>query len=269
MDVAEWALLVRGRWVSMPTYFITDIHGERDKFEALLARLSPKPADKIILGGDYVDRGPDSYAVVERVLALRQECELVCLNGNHDAEFAKGIIAAAKQGGVHDASTYPLWPHGAEIAYRSYERAGVDPSVHLPFFLGLDAYHVHDNKLFVHAGMHRHHTIANPVFNNPQVLMWDRDFLKLAYFNNETSERWQRTGSFATKEKFDMVFLGHTPVQMFDASLSEPMLLRHSKVMACDTGTGKHDGAVLYAVDVDTLQCIGHDGRLIVHERGA
>ena len=245
----------------MATYFITDIHGELDKFDALLGKLSLKPGDGLILGGDYVDRGPDSYGVVERVRGLRRELgDVVCLRGNHDAEFARGIIAAEKAGDRHDATTYPLWPHGAEVTYESYTRAGVHPREHLAFYESLDLYHVRDNKLFVHAGMHRHHTIANPVFNSERVLLWDRDFLKLAYFDNETCERWQRTGSFATKEGFDMVFLGHTPVQMFPGERTAPMLLPHSRVMACDTGAGKYPGATLYAVDVDSLEAVGHAG---------
>ena len=244
----------------MPTYFVTDIHGELEKFEALLERLSPKPTDELILGGDYVDRGPDSYGVVERVRRLRTECRLVALRGNHDAEFARGIVAAERAGDRHDATTDPLWAHGAERTYESYVRAGVHPREHLAFYASLDNYHVRGDKLFVHAGMHRHHTIANPTFNSERVLIWDRDFLKLAYFDNETCERWQRTGSFGTKEDFAMVFLGHTPVQMFDDARRAPMLLRHSRVMACDTGAGKYPDAVLYAVDVDTLEVIGHDG---------
>lgn len=245
----------------MATYFITDIHGELGKLDALLSQLSLKHADALIFGGDYVDRGPDGYGVVERVRQLRRDRDdVVCLRGNHDAEFARGIVAAERLHDRHDASTYPLWEHGAETTYRAYVRAGAHPREHLAFYESLDGYHVRDKRLFVHAGMQRHHTIANPVFNSPRVLMWDRDFLELAHFHDLTCERWQRTGSFATKEGYEMVFLGHTPVQMFDDELTAPMLLRHSKVMACDTGVGKHADAVLYAVDVKTYRCLGHDG---------
>ena len=242
----------------MRTFFITDIHGELAKFEALLSRLSLRPTDKLILGGDYVDRGPDSYGVVERVRALRSECRLVALRGNHDDEFARGIVAAERNGDRHDETAYPLWAHGARVTYDSYVRAGVHPREHLAFYESLDDYHVHGRKLFVHAGMHRHHTIANPTFNTRRVLLWDRDFLKLAYFDERTAERWARTGSFSTKEDFEMVFLGHTPVQMFDSKRRAPMLLKHSRVMACDTGAGKYPEATLYAVNVDTLAVVGH-----------
>jgi serine/threonine protein phosphatase 1 len=63
---------------------IGDIHGCLRALETLLAAVSPQPDDQIITLGDYVDRGPDSRGVLERLVALYDRGRLVPLIGNHD-----------------------------------------------------------------------------------------------------------------------------------------------------------------------------------------
>ena len=53
----------------MPRYIaITDIHGELRKLESVLSQIETKPDDIFVFMGDYIDRGPDSRGVVERVI---------------------------------------------------------------------------------------------------------------------------------------------------------------------------------------------------------
>ena len=63
---------------------IGDIHGCLPALETVLAAVSPRPNDTLVLLGDYVDRGPQSRGVIERLLALKEQCCLVPLLGNHD-----------------------------------------------------------------------------------------------------------------------------------------------------------------------------------------
>lgn len=63
---------------------IGDIHGCLAAFEAVLGAVRPGAEDAVITLGDYVDRGPDSRGVLERLIALRAECRLIALLGNHD-----------------------------------------------------------------------------------------------------------------------------------------------------------------------------------------
>jgi serine/threonine protein phosphatase 1 len=63
---------------------IGDIHGCLTALDRLLAEVQPQPDDLVITLGDYVDRGPDSKGVIDRLLALGQSCRLVALRGNHD-----------------------------------------------------------------------------------------------------------------------------------------------------------------------------------------
>ncbi len=63
---------------------IGDIHGYAEVLDRLLAAVKPGPDDQIITLGDYVDRGPDSRGVLDRMVALHATGRLIPLRGNHD-----------------------------------------------------------------------------------------------------------------------------------------------------------------------------------------
>jgi serine/threonine protein phosphatase 1 len=71
-------------------YAVGDIHGQANLLESLLARIhadskSGTHQRRVLLFiGDYVDRGPASRAVVERVAAGFPGFETVALKGNHE-----------------------------------------------------------------------------------------------------------------------------------------------------------------------------------------
>ncbi|MDW8197054.1 MAG: metallophosphoesterase family protein [Gemmataceae bacterium] len=63
---------------------IGDIHGCRGPLDDLLAWVQPASDDRLIFLGDYVDRGPDTRGVLNRLMELRQSHPIVCLRGNHE-----------------------------------------------------------------------------------------------------------------------------------------------------------------------------------------
>src|SRR6478672_11639404 len=68
----------------MRTLAIGDIHGCLRALDALLELVRPQPEDLLVTLGDYVDRGPDSPGVLDRLISLKSACRLVPLKGNHD-----------------------------------------------------------------------------------------------------------------------------------------------------------------------------------------
>jgi serine/threonine protein phosphatase 1 len=68
----------------MRTLAIGDIHGCLHALDGILAMVQPQRDDLVIALGDYIDRGPDSRGVIDRLLHLREDCRLICLRGNHD-----------------------------------------------------------------------------------------------------------------------------------------------------------------------------------------
>jgi len=67
-------------------FAIGDIHGCYDKLTKLLERIPFDPdRDTIIFLGDYINRGPDSYQVIDYLVELRKRCrDAVFLKGNHE-----------------------------------------------------------------------------------------------------------------------------------------------------------------------------------------
>jgi serine/threonine protein phosphatase 1 len=81
------------------TYAIPDLHGRFDLLEMSLAKIADHaelPATVVTLG-DYVDRGPDSRQVIERLMnGLHDKgWRLICLKGNHEDimwQTCRGIV---------------------------------------------------------------------------------------------------------------------------------------------------------------------------------
>jgi serine/threonine protein phosphatase 1 len=63
---------------------IGDIHGCARALDALLRAVAPTADDLIITLGDYVDRGPDSARVIERLIRFSTTHQLIPLRGNHE-----------------------------------------------------------------------------------------------------------------------------------------------------------------------------------------
>jgi putative phosphoesterase len=63
--------------------FLTDIHGNLEALDVVLAAVENLGIDKLVILGDLVGYGPDPVDVVERVSNLVEQ-GAVCIKGNHD-----------------------------------------------------------------------------------------------------------------------------------------------------------------------------------------
>lgn len=193
-------------------YAIGDVHGMDAMLEALHAeilrdiRLNNARATIVHLG-DYVDRGPDSRVVVERLMRLQgdERCpaSVVCLSGNHEAM----MLGAAAAGWRGEHCRWWL-ENGGAATLRSYSEGSIYgetgdaiPRRHLRWAEGLPhAYLDHDTKLcFVHAGIDpRVFDPALPI--DKDVAHWTRtaDFFEPERWRNPKLDGW-------------MVVHGHTP----------------------------------------------------------
>lgn len=145
---------------------IGDIHGCADKLQSLLANIAADDGAKgmpsrLIFLGDYVDRGPDSRAVVERLIHIAKERpDAVFLKGNHEDVFLKFLNKPEENkewlgwGGIET-----LWSYGVETpderdALGIAEAARrLIPKSHVDFLTSLELYRVFGEYLFVHAGV--------------------------------------------------------------------------------------------------------------------
>ncbi len=94
------------------TLVFGDIHGSLRALDTLLQAVSPKKTDKVVTLGDYVDRGDDTKGVIDRLLELREQCELVPIKGNHEEmmldviEFGAAPHSWLRYGGVDTLDSY-------------------------------------------------------------------------------------------------------------------------------------------------------------------
>lgn len=89
-----------------PVYAIGDVHGCAERLEQLLDMIAEDKARcdlsdaRIVFAGDYVDRGPDSRAVLARVMAMTASGaqDVHCLMGNHEDMLLRFIDNPVEQG---------------------------------------------------------------------------------------------------------------------------------------------------------------------------
>lgn len=136
----------------MRTLAIGDIHGTSAALDALLAAVAPTPDDLLVFLGDYVDRGPDSRGVIDRLLALRRTHRVVCLRGNHEVMMMEARRAPGELrnwlsvGGVQTMSSY------ADSGWRATFSSV--PAAHWEFLEeGLYDYFETETHVFVHANL--------------------------------------------------------------------------------------------------------------------
>ena len=97
----------------MRTLAIGDIHGCLTAFDTLLDAVKPRAGDRIVTLGDYVDRGPDTAGVLDRLVELSQSHDLVPLRGNHDE-----LMLSARE----DDDDFELWlDYGGDDVLESYD----------------------------------------------------------------------------------------------------------------------------------------------------
>lgn len=79
----------------MKNFIIGDIHGHYSELKELLNLLNPNfKNDKLIFLGDYIDRGPQSYDVLQLLINLQEkhgDDKVVLLRGNHEQMAMENI----------------------------------------------------------------------------------------------------------------------------------------------------------------------------------
>lgn len=152
------------------TFAIGDIHGCSAELAVLLDAIAPKPDDTIVTLGDYIDRGPDSRGVLDRLLLLGDECHLIPLLGDHEDLL---LDALAEMNAMRKWLTL-----GGGATLRSYgwaqggpRRPLVNwiPRRHREFLQACRLFHDAAAHIFVHAGF----VPELPMNQQPrQALLW-------------------------------------------------------------------------------------------------
>ncbi len=151
-------------------YALTDIHGRFDLLEQALAEIESRGGFRqLIFLGDYVDRGPQSRQVVERLIKLDRKENVVCLLGNHERMFIDFVTSSMQpdemfsaNGGQQTLESYS--DTRGQIDIRTMER-------HAAWMETLPLWYRDERRVYVHAGIYP----GEEVEGQPEaVLTWSR-----------------------------------------------------------------------------------------------
>lgn len=193
---------------------ITDIHGELEKLASVLQQISPTKDDTIIFMGDYIDRGPNSREVVDKIIDMQNYCSCVYLIGSH--EYA---LLHSKS---DDYFNYLFWNYGGDATAKNYGTYENIFKVHGDFFAALKPYHIIEDYLFVHAGIR----IGIPL---EKQTLEDMVYIRSEFYSKEHSLPYK-------------IIFGHT-------EFAEP-LVKKDKI-CIDTGCGKYEASPLTAIVIE------------------
>jgi len=210
--------------VTMRRFVIGDIHGRVVALKEVLTLSNFNYKDDLlVLLGDVVDGGYNTYEVVEELLKIDN---IVFVIGNHDKWFIDNLSSGwsgdiwLNQGGKNTLDSY-----------RKASIGGMVPVTHQEFFNSGHYYYILNNMLFVHGGFNPRLPIEE---NSMQTLLWDRSLI-------------EKHKNGRKEHKFDKIFVGHTTTQFYGSY--KP--LKFGKLWMIDTGAGWTGKLTMMNIDTE------------------
>jgi len=157
-------------------YAVGDVHGRLDLLDGLVERMTEdyratgrSDPPVLVMLGDYVDRGPQSSAVIDRLISLKAQgaegrFEFRALMGNHEETMLHFLDdpqagpSWVEYGGGETMASYgvqrPVGRAEPEVWEQTRQalRAAVPPA-HVAFLQQLELMVVYGDYVFVHAGV--------------------------------------------------------------------------------------------------------------------
>lgn len=171
--------------MAMIHYAIGDVHGRDDLLETMLEhivsdreRRHPDSEATMVFVGDYVDRGPDSAAVIDRLMGGVDGFDLVCLKGNHEAMMLACTETDDRQawaGWIHNGGDATIHSFGLDVRFGYFSADHLVDAIgpeRLAWLRDLPLYYRTPDTLFVHAGILPGLPLAQ---QSERDLLWIRD----------------------------------------------------------------------------------------------
>lgn len=149
----------------MRTILIGDLHGCLREWEKLLAACAfREEEDRLVLLGDLMNKGRDSFGVWQKAEKLKERMgeRFVCVRGNHDDLLLRAAL--------HPEEKYLRFYHGVPETELSFREGGQPLSACAAFLSDLPYYAETEHFFCVHAGLRA----EDPAEEDPRVLLSDR-----------------------------------------------------------------------------------------------
>jgi serine/threonine protein phosphatase 1 len=217
-------------------FAIGDIHGCFKSFRELVERkIEIKKSDKLILLGDYIDRGNQSREVVDYIIELqKKDYDIISLIGNHESMLLDALD--------NDEHLSEWIQNGGSATLESFGIKSLKQldQLYIDFFKGLQFYHLFNNFLFVHAGFND--GISNP-FEDKYRMIWSR------------REKYKNP---ILKDK--IIIHGHSPISELSCKQN---IQTNNQVINIDTGCvypdkdgyGRLSAIELYSKELISTRC--------------
>jgi hypothetical protein len=224
-------------------FTIPDIHGRRDLFEALLEKLHTEEGlnfsngDKLVLLGDYVDRGTDSCGVLEIVRKLQADHtnNVIALAGNHEWLLIDGCI------GNYEAFNLWMW-NGGDATRRSFPGEHV-PEETIKWLASLPLSHEEQGFFFSHAPVPPEEYRARRLEGQP----YAKEELTWTYLSGKHEKEMGRVHGESI-----VGVCGH--IHALRENVFAPRFYDH--YIFADAGAGCHSKAPLVAIEVKSRKVI-------------
>lgn len=213
-------------------FAISDIHGCYDTFYDLVVRkIGLKKSDRLILLGDYIDRGDKSKEVIDFIMELQTlGFNIVPLSGNHEAMLVDAY---------RNSEMIPLWyMNSGKTTMESFSLDSISgfETRYISFFENLRYYFTVKRYIFVHAGFN---DFSPDPFDDRETMIWE---CRKSYSNPVFSGK--------------TIIHGHRPKAIESV---ENIISQKSNVIPVDTGCvyEKEDGyGNLSALELNSMKLI-------------
>jgi serine/threonine protein phosphatase 1 len=208
-----------------------------------MERIGPSNSDKLIFLGDYIDRGPDSMGVIDRLIKWKDEgLDILTLRGNHEEILLQLLTDPEEQGnwmffgGKETLESFKIeQPYELDWKY-------IDWLQRLLHYTEVDSY------ILAHAGINFE---AEKPFEDFYNMLWIRHYVPTAE---------QLAGR--------KVVHGHTPITVSELEIN---LRRQWPIIDLDTGcvySGRKGMGFLSALELGTEELVSvnnQEGRVSIY----
>jgi serine/threonine protein phosphatase 1 len=163
-------------------FAIGDIHGCYDRLKTLMGKIPiDYSRDTLVFIGDYIDRGPHPFKVVDFLIKLKNRFpDTIFLKGNHEDMLDKFLNGADRftyllNGGQQTLDSYLIKPAQSDNS----EFFPIPPE-HMEFFKSLRLFYETEEFIFVHAGLRPRVPLES---QNTEDLLWIRDKFVSSKYN--------------------------------------------------------------------------------------